>query len=211
LALNLLLKMTHPQTDFCLAPQVGQSTLATMSGLKQTVDLDLRYSQWASRRLLAACSELPVADRSRDLMLSHGSILATLHHAYVSQEFWTKCLVANEIPPLHLVGAGPIPARLHLEDLEQSWPRLWKALQGWLETTSEQELAQPLLCRIAADKEFPFARWELVRHFVNHSSVHGGQVVGMIRSLGKRPPNIDLMTYLLSDGASHEKPTASGL
>lgn len=170
-----------------------------MDGLKQTVQLDFRYSEWASRTLLAACSELPVDDRIRDLGLSHASVLGTLHHAYVSEQFWTKCLLANAIPPLHQIGAGPTPAGLQLEDLEQSWPEVWSGLGQWLQSTSEEELAQPLLCRISEDAELPFARWQVVRHFVNHSTLHRGQVVGMIRSLGERPPNVDLMSYLLKD------------
>lgn len=181
-----------------------------MDDLRQTVQLDLRYSEWASRTLLAACSQLPVPDISRDLMLSHGSVLATLHHAFVSEQFWTQCLLAKKIPPLDEIGDGPKPANFALEELKQSWPEVWSGLQRWLDSTSDDELAQPLLCRISADHEFPYIRWQLVRHFVNHSTLHRGQVVGMIRSLGKRPPNVDLMTYLLNGDASHGRHTAAG-
>jgi uncharacterized damage-inducible protein DinB len=170
-----------------------------MNHLRQTVQLDLRYSEWASRTLMAACSELPVADRNRDLMLSHGTVLGTLHHAFVSERFWTKCLLATEIPPLDQVGVAPVPATIQLEELETEWPEVWTGLETWLESATDEELAQPLLCRISADNEFPYIRWQLVRHFVNHSTLHRGQVVGMIRSLGKRPPNVDLMSYLLKD------------
>jgi uncharacterized damage-inducible protein DinB len=170
-----------------------------MDGLRQTVQLDLQYSEWASRTLLTACSELPVDDRGRDLALSHASVLATLHHAYVSEQFWTECLLANAIPPLDQIGNAPKPARFALEDLEQSWPEVWNGQRQWLASASEEELAQPLLCRISADNVLPYKRWQMVRHFVNHSTLHRGQVVGMIRSLGRRPPNVDLMTYLLKD------------
>jgi uncharacterized damage-inducible protein DinB len=168
-----------------------------MSDLRQTVQLDLRYSEWATRTLLAACSELPVADRTRDLALSHASVLGTLHHAYVSEQFWTQCLLAKKIPPLDQIGAAPVPAKIQLEDLETAWPEVWSGLGAWFASATEEELAQPLHCRISADTEFPYIRWQLVRHFVNHSTLHRGQVVGMIRSLGKRPPNVDLMSYLL--------------
>ena len=170
-----------------------------MGDLRQTVELDLCYSAWASRMLLSASSELSVADRSLDLMLSHGSVLATLHHAYVSEQFWTQCLLANKIPPLDQIGVAPKPAAFALEDLEQSWTEVWSSLEQWLASVTDEELAQPLSCRISAEIEFPYIRWQVVRHFVNHSTLHRGQVVGMIRSLGKRPPNVDLMTYLLKD------------
>jgi uncharacterized damage-inducible protein DinB len=67
-----------------------------MNDLRQAVSLDLRYSEWASRTLLSACSELPVADRTLDLSLSHASVLGTLHHAFVSERFWTECLLAKK-------------------------------------------------------------------------------------------------------------------
>ena len=170
-----------------------------MSDLRRTVELDLRYSEWASRLLLAACAELPVEDRNRDLALSHASVLGTLHHAFVSEQFWTRCLLAKKIPSLDEVGVAPVPATIYLEDLERAWPEVWSGLETWLASATDEELAQPLLCRISAGNEFPYIRWQLVRHFVNHSTLHRGQVVGMIRSLGKRPPNVDLMSYLLKD------------
>ncbi len=169
-----------------------------MNDLRQTVSLDLRYSEWASRMLLSACSELPVADRSRDLALSHVSVLGTLHHAYVSERFWTECLLAKKIPPLEQVAAAPPPANLRLEDQEEGWPEVWGRLDDWLASATDDELAQPMPCQISAAGAYNFVRWQLVRHFVNHSTLHRGQVVGMIRSLGQRPPNVDLMSYLLN-------------
>jgi uncharacterized damage-inducible protein DinB len=168
-----------------------------MNDLRQTVSLDLQYSEWASRMLLSACSELPVADRTRDLALSHASVLGTLHHAYVSERFWTECLLAKKIPPIEQVAAEPTPANLRLEDLEQDWPGVWSGLESWLASATDDELGEPLPCQISAAVALNFVRWQLVRHFVNHSTLHRGQVVGMIRSLGKRPPNVDLMSYLL--------------
>jgi uncharacterized damage-inducible protein DinB len=168
-----------------------------MDDLKRTVQLDLRYSEWATRMLLTACSELQIADRSRDLAGSHGSVLGTLHHAFVSERFWAECLLASKIPSLDTFGSSQTPTTLRLEELEQEWPKVWSGLERWLDSATNEELSQPLLCRISADTEFPYIRWQVVRHFVNHSTLHRGQVVGMIRSLGKRPPNVDLMSYLL--------------
>ena len=168
-----------------------------MGKLRQMVQLDLRYSEWATRTLLAACSELPLEDRNRDLALSHGSALGTLYHVFLAERFWKKCLVSNAIPPLDQVGVERPPAVVVLEDLEQSWIEVWSGLERWFESVTDDELTQPLSCRISASAELPFLRWQIVRQFVNHGSLHRGQVVGMIRSLGKRPPNLDLMSYLL--------------
>jgi uncharacterized damage-inducible protein DinB len=37
---------------------------------------------------------------------------------------------------------------------------------------------------------------QLVLHVVNHATLHRGQVIGMLRQLGVKPPNTDLFFYL---------------
>jgi uncharacterized damage-inducible protein DinB len=170
-----------------------------MDQLKEVVQLDLRYSAWATRELLQACARLSVADQNRDLGVSHGSILGTLHHFHVSERFWAECLAARKIPPLHEIGADPVPAELRLEDLKRGCENVARGFSDWFESTAEEELEQPLPCRISATVDYPYVRWQLVRHVVNHSSLHRGQIIGMIRALGNKPPNIDVMTYLLKE------------
>jgi uncharacterized damage-inducible protein DinB len=37
-----------------------------------------------------------------------------------------------------------------------------------------------------------------VLHVVNHSTLHRGQIITMLRQLGLQPPNNDLMTYFVA-------------
>lgn len=168
-----------------------------MGKLKAVVQLDLQYSAWATRALLESCAQLPVADRNRGLGVSHGSILGTLFHFHVSERFWAKCLAAGKIPPLHEIVAAPVPAEIRLEALSAGCEKVSRAFDDWFNSTTEDELAEPLSCQISATVDFPYVRWQLVRHVVNHSSIHRGQIIGMIRALGNKPPNIDVMSYLL--------------
>jgi uncharacterized damage-inducible protein DinB len=168
-----------------------------MGKLQEVVHLDLQYSAWATGQLLQACAAISVADRNRDLGVSHGSILGTIYHFHISERFWAKCLAACKIPPLHEIKADPLPDEIHLEELERECARVARAFEDWFQSTTEEEVALPLSCRISATVDFPYIRWQLIRHVVNHSSIHRGQVIGMIRALGNKPPNIDVMTYLL--------------
>jgi uncharacterized damage-inducible protein DinB len=43
-----------------------------------------------------------------------------------------------------------------------------------------------------------FPRWKILRHVLEHSTMHRGQVVGMIRMLGHQPPAINAMDYYLA-------------
>jgi uncharacterized damage-inducible protein DinB len=168
-----------------------------MGVAKQSLQLDVKYSAWGNRRLLEACAALTPAERMRDLGLSHSSVLGTLHHIFVAERFWTDCLLANEMPPMHEIGPSDTPPEPRLDLLEQAWPTVWSGLDEWLAGVPEEELAQTLRCQLSADRASHLARWQLVRHVVNHSTLHRGQVVGMLRAMGKQPSNVDLLTYYL--------------
>jgi uncharacterized damage-inducible protein DinB len=171
--------------------------LIGMTTLKDTVRIDLQYSIWATRRLLEASASLSVDEQRRDLAVSHGSVLHTLYHMYDAERFWTECLLSERIPPLYEWVRDPAPAGLQFDDLMQSWPAIWAKLNRWLETAIDETLNQTLLFKISSEAQFDVPRWQILRHVVNHATLHRGQVVGMFRTLGKQPPSVDYMEYLL--------------
>jgi len=170
-----------------------------MAFAKQLLQLDLEYSAWATQRVLTACASLPFADLARDQPASHRSILATLNHYFISEEFWTDCLIANSLPPLADIGAPEIytPQEDHLAALQSKWTKLWRLQADWLEPLSEEDLAAKLTTSLPGGRHVPLTRWQLIRHIVNHSSLHRGQAVSMIRAIGHRPPNVDIIGYYI--------------
>jgi len=171
--------------------------LTRMTTLKDSVRIDLQYSAWATRRLLEACATLSTDEQSRELGASHGSVLKTLHHIQVWEQFWAGCLLADRIPPIDQVSDVAAPADLRFDELVQSWPPMWAELDRWLETKSDETLSQTLLLRISAETQFNCPRWQIVRHFVNHATLHRGQIISMLRVFGKKPPCVDYLEYHL--------------
>jgi uncharacterized damage-inducible protein DinB len=159
---------------------------------------DVRYSEWATRRLLDAASALTSDERVRDLGQSHRCVLSTLNHYFLSEQLWTGCLVTHKMPPLYTLGQSAPPPDLSIEELARAWPPIWKQLDEWLTGLAEGELAAPIPCETMPGHFRDFPRWEVIRHSVNHATLHRGQVVGMLRQLGKQPPNVDIMTFYLS-------------
>ncbi len=96
---------------------------------------DVRYSEWATRRLLVATASLTPEERERDTGQSHKSVIATLRHYFVSERFWVECLVANALPPMDEIGDSGPPPSMPLEELDREWPLVWKSLNGWLGAT----------------------------------------------------------------------------
>jgi uncharacterized damage-inducible protein DinB len=168
-----------------------------MTTLKDTVRIDLQYSAWATRRLLEACSSLSADEQRHELGVSHGSLLKTLHHIQVWEQFWTGCLVADRIPPLDQIGNVPTPAGLRFDELVQSWPEIWAELDRWVETETDETLSRTLLFKLSSESQWDCPRWQIVRHFVNHATLHRGQIISMLRAFGRKPPCVDYFEYHL--------------
>jgi uncharacterized damage-inducible protein DinB len=173
-----------------------------MTTVKQMVQMDLRYSAWATLRLLKACTALSAEEQERHLAVSHGSVLKTLSHIYVWERFWVECLLADRIPPLDEIVNAPAPAPLRFDELVQWWPVLREKGDRWVATATDETLSQTLLFQLSSESQLDVARWQIVRHFVNHGTLHRGQIVGMIRAMGKKPPCVDFMEHLLDTRAS---------
>jgi uncharacterized damage-inducible protein DinB len=173
-----------------------------MSTTRHLLLCDLDYSAWANQQLLEACSALTSDQLNRDLGASHRSILGTLRHIFYSERVWRNRLLKNELPPMIEMGNqrlfGDPPPEPSLNDLSQRWPEVWQSLRRWLEDLPEAALATELSSLLPDGQEFHVSRSMIVVHMVNHSTLHRGQVMSMLRNLGVQPPNTDQFAFYLS-------------
>jgi uncharacterized damage-inducible protein DinB len=158
---------------------------------------DVSYSAWSNRRLLDACSALTGEELERDLHISHASILATLRHVCDGEKVWLDCLATTADLGTWRLPQGPAP-ELSLDSLRRSWPELWDGYLRWLEDMSENSLDVELTIQLPGDVERSLARWQILRHVLEHSTFHRGQIIGMIRCLGHQPPAVNRMDYYLA-------------
>ena len=173
--------------------------LPAMATMKQALLWDFGYSAWANQLLLDGCSALTAEELDRDLGSSHRSITATLLHTYYAERAWLKRLRADLMPPAIEIGdqrlfkdPAPEPG---LAELKVRWPEVSVGFRQYLEALPDADFDEDL-CGV--DCSMP--RWKLMLHIVNHSTLHRGQVVSMIRQLGKQPPQTDLMSYYFEVG-----------
>lgn len=163
---------------------------------------DAAYSAWANSILLNACVALTSEETERDLGVSHGSILRAFRHIYYAERVWVRRLVADALPPMHQVGdqrhfrdPDPEPS---LADLRTQWPLVDSDLRTWLESATDAILAGEMTSVMPDGSDFHVKRWEIVVHSVNHSTLHRGQIIGMIRLLGHTPPNADQFSFYMA-------------
>jgi len=164
---------------------------------KQILLTSVRNSAWANRNLLDGCTALSAEELERDLRISHASILSTLRHIYDGERVWLDCLRTTADLGTWRLPPGPAP-ELSLEKLTEDWPDIWEGYLRWLKELPDAKLETELTLQLPGGVERRFPRWKILRHVLEHSTLHRGQIIGMIRMLGHRPPATSPMDYYLA-------------
>jgi len=149
----------------------------------------IRYSGWASKRLLEAALALNEEQQHRELGVSHKSLYGTLEHTFLSDRIWFA----------RTVDAGIVkgtPRELNPgETLATEWVKLQKRWEQWSDALTHQDLARKIEYHDMSGNIHTNPTWQIVLHVVNHATLHRGQAMSMLRQLGVAPPNTDLITY----------------
>jgi uncharacterized damage-inducible protein DinB len=113
------------------------------------------------------------------------------------ERVWLDCLrTAPETGPWWLPqGSPPEPS---FDSLKRSWPELSNGYLRWIEDSSEAGLVLEIKVQLPGELEPSLPRWKILRHVVEHSTLHRGQVIGIIRMLGHTPPGINLTDFYLA-------------
>lgn len=154
--------------------------------------LDLvAYSEWATARLVEALRKLPDAARHRRDDSAFGSLHGTVTHLVAAEWIWLERWQGRSpgSPPAWVGEASFEELLRHLETIE-------RARRAHLDALKPAELATPIRYRTFAGVDAANPIGELIRHVVNHSTYHRGQIAMRIRQLGDQPPSTDYIAWL---------------
>lgn len=157
------------------------------------------YNRWANARILDAAAALDDEALARDLGSSFPSVLATLAHLLAADWVWLR----------RWKGESPsaVPAdwdRSSLAAIRAAWDDVEAERTAFLDGLDDAALTAELSYRDIAGRPWTSRMDDMLRHVVNHSTYHRGQVVTMIRQLGAVPPVTDLVAYYRErDAAGH--------
>ncbi len=150
----------------------------------------IRYSGWASRKLLDAAEALTEEQRTKPMGVSHESIQGTLGHIHAADRIWYKRTVEPEMV------MPPIAEMSSLEAITANWPDLQAKWETWADSLADADLERMVMYKLLNGTPGESLASHIVLHLVNHATLHRGQVVGMLRQLGVKPPVTDLIFYL---------------
>jgi uncharacterized damage-inducible protein DinB len=149
------------------------------------------YDRWANARILDACRNLTTEQYVAEPVPGWSSVRSTIYHIALATEFNLRALAGDpddRIPPeADLATVDDVVQLLERADLrfEELSPTLTPERLGTMLT----------LCAIG--RTFTLPRWAMLRHIVNHSTYHRGQVASKLKRFGIEPPNTDFFFWVI--------------
>jgi uncharacterized damage-inducible protein DinB len=152
--------------------------------------IHLRFNQWATGQILDETVPLPSEQLMKDLGGSFSCVYNTLIHLYRADCIWYDRL--NGVPTAAL-DAYEAPGCTY--DLQAAWNEMLGKMVAWAEPLSEEDWNRDRTYKTLAGVPMVTPLWQMVLHIVNHGTHHRGQITHMLRQLGQKPVNLDLIGY----------------
>lgn len=149
------------------------------------------YDRWANARVLDACRKLTAAQYVAEPVPGWSSVRSTVFHIVFATEFNLRPLVGNS--------HENFPAEVDvatIDDAARLLERAYCRVEG-LRLTLTPEWLNSLLTLHAIGRSFALPRWAILRHIVNHSSYHRGQVASKLKRFGIEQPITDFFWWTI--------------
>jgi uncharacterized damage-inducible protein DinB len=149
------------------------------------------YDRWANAKIYEACRKLTATQFVAEPVPGWASIRSTLYHIAIATErnLFTLGGDPNEsIPTEAEVATVDAVARFQ--------ERAYRRFEGLLPTLTPERLNTLVTLR-AIGRTFTLPSWAILRHIVNHSSYHRGQVASKLKRFGIEPPNTDFFFWMI--------------
>jgi uncharacterized damage-inducible protein DinB len=147
------------------------------------------YNRWADRRVLDACRKLTPEQYVAEPAPGWSSVRSSIIHIAIVTEGWVRGVAGEsvEIVPTEAELPTVADAERLLDRAHRTLDELWPAL-------TPERLATPRTFRGRSRTAF-LPPWVVLRHLVNHSTYHRGQVASKLKRLGVEPPATDLIFW----------------
>ena len=149
------------------------------------------YNRWANDLVFGVAAGLSADQLHQRVASSFPSIGATLAHIVSTEWVWLQ----------RWLGENPtaVPGWVSTADLAELRVRLTEVereSERFLAGLADGDLARAISYRTLSGQAHTDALGHVVRHVVNHSTYHRGQVATQFRQLGTTPPGTDFIAYV---------------
>ena len=149
------------------------------------------YDRWANRTVLDACRKLTAEQYGAEPVPGWSSVRSTLSHIALATEVNLRPLAGDPDDRL------PTPAELlTVDDVARLLERAYGRFEELRPTLTPDWLNTVLTLR-AIGRTFTLPRWAILRHIVNHSTYHRGQVASKLKRFGVEQPITDFFWWMI--------------
>jgi uncharacterized damage-inducible protein DinB len=149
------------------------------------------HSQWTNNQLLQAAEELSSEELHQPVAGASGSTLDILVHMMGAQMAWTRRF--KQLDPVKPPDAADYSG---IPELRAAWAEIDDVTNAYIDTLSDEDLAEVIHFRSWAGWEGESPRWQAVLHQAFHQHQHRGEVAAALTAFGHSPGEIDIFDYL---------------
>lgn len=149
------------------------------------------FNRWANDKMLAACRQLTPEQYVAEPVPGWTPVRATVYHIAVVTDGWLRAL-AND-PDQSFPAESEVPTP---DAAAEILARAYRTLETLLPTLTPELLATPrTFSRRGRTAVLP--PWVVLRHVVNHTTYHRGQVASKLKRFGIQQAETDLVYWAL--------------
>jgi uncharacterized damage-inducible protein DinB len=159
----------------------------------------IAYDRWANARVLDACRKLTGAQFVAEPFPGWSSVRSTVYHIAWVTDHHLRTLAGPTSDPDESV---PTESELvTVDDAARLLERAYCCFEALRSTLTPEWLNFVLTLRGSdpriGDYAFTLPRWAMLRHIVNHSTYHRGQVASKLKRFGFEQPNTDFFFWAI--------------
>jgi uncharacterized damage-inducible protein DinB len=149
------------------------------------------YDRWSNRKVLDACRELTAEQYVAEPVPGWSSVRSTVSHIALATEFNLRMLASD---PDDRIPTEPDLATV--DNAAQLLECAYRRFEELLPTLTPERLNSLVTLR-AIGRSFTLPRWAILRHIVNHSTYHRGQLASKLKRFGIEQPNTDFFFWVI--------------
>lgn len=161
------------------------------------------YNRWANQRVLDAVARLTPEQFNQDLRNSFPSIRDTVVHMMGADWIWLARW--KGVSPTGQPGTWDLSS---FDTIRAQWQQTERQQTTFINALSDGALRSWLDYRTLKGEPFSNPLWQLLRHLVNHSTYHRGQIITMLRQLGAAAVSTDLIVFYREKAAAQPQQPA---
>jgi uncharacterized damage-inducible protein DinB len=147
------------------------------------------FNRWATSKMLDACRKLTPEQYAAEPAPGWPAVRSTVYHLTVVTDVWLRALAGD--PDTSVPTEAELPG---VDDAERILEQAYRTLDSLLPKLGTEDLAIPRrFCRPEWTVVTP--PWLVLRHVVNHTTYHRGQIASKLKRFGVQHPETDLVFW----------------